>query len=99
MLTVTLTACAELGLTFSKAKTDVMRLQTKGAGKVSFAVTTVGKEYKRPTELVFLRGVTSKYSGLRGAVVRLVLRVWACFRRYNIEKTARAFAYERRCEC
>lgn len=92
MLTVTLTACEELGLTVSKANTDITRLKTKGAGNVSFAVAAVGRECNQPTESVYSRGAISKYSGLGDGFVRLVLRASACFWRCNIEMAARAFA-------
>ena len=37
MMTVIVTACSAFGLTVSEAETEIMYLQTKGGGKVSFA--------------------------------------------------------------
>ena len=42
MLTVIVTACAAFGLTASEAKTEIMSLQTKGGGHVTFTVTAAG---------------------------------------------------------
>ena len=47
MTTVIVTACAAFGLTVSEAKTEIMRLQTKGGGRVPFTVTAAGQVYKQ----------------------------------------------------
>ena len=47
IMTVIVTACAAFGLTVSEAKTEIMRLQTKGGGRVPFTVTAAGQVYKQ----------------------------------------------------
>ena len=47
MITVIVTACSAFGLTVSEAKTELMCLETKGGGKVSFTVNAAGQAYKR----------------------------------------------------
>ena len=46
-MTVIVTACSAFGLTVSESKTDIMRLQTKGGGKVSFTIKAAGQVYKQ----------------------------------------------------
>ena len=43
MTTVIVTVCSTFGLTVSKAKTEIMCLQTKGVGKVSSAINAAGQ--------------------------------------------------------
>ena len=38
MMTVIVTACSAFGLAVSEAKTEIMCLQTKGGGKMSFTI-------------------------------------------------------------
>eukprot|EP00904_Undaria_pinnatifida_P005032 jgi/Undpi1/1659/HiC_scaffold_11.g05049.m1 len=50
MMTVIVTACSSFGLTFSEARTEIMCLQTKGGGKVSFTINVQParpKKFKR----------------------------------------------------
>ena len=47
MMTVIVTACSAFGLTVSEAKTEIMCLQTKGRGKVSFTINAAGQIYKQ----------------------------------------------------
>ena len=47
MMTVIVTACSSFGLTVSEAKTEIMCLETKGAGKVSFTINAAGQVYKQ----------------------------------------------------
>ena len=47
MMTVIVTACSSFGLTVSEAKTDIMCLQTKGGGKMSFTINAAGQAYKQ----------------------------------------------------
>ena len=47
MMTVIMTACSSFGLTVSEAKTEIMCLETKGEGKVSFAINAAGQVYKQ----------------------------------------------------
>ena len=56
MMTVIVTACSSFGLTVSKAKTEIMCLQMKGGGKVSFTINAAGQVYKQRIEFVYLGG-------------------------------------------
>lgn len=74
------------GLTASVAKMEIMCLKAKGAGNVSFIVTAVvGEGCNQTIEFLCSARAISKYSDLSGEIVRLVLRAWARFRRYNIK--------------
>ena len=53
------TACSAFGLTVSEAKTEIMCLQTKGGGKVSFAINAAGQVNKQTIEFVYLGGAIS----------------------------------------
>ena len=46
-MSVIVTACLAFGLTVSEAKTEIMCLQTKGGGKVSFTINAAGQVYKQ----------------------------------------------------
>ena len=52
-------ACSVFGLTVSGAKTEIMCLQTKGGGKVSFTISAAGQVYKQSIEFVYLGGAIS----------------------------------------
>ena len=56
MMTAMVTACSAFGLMVSEAKTEIMCLQTKGGGKVSFTINAAGQVYKQTIELVYLGG-------------------------------------------
>ena len=43
MMTVIVAACSSVGLTVSEAKTEIMRLETKGGGQVSFTINAAGQ--------------------------------------------------------
>ena len=45
IMAVIVTACSSFGLTVSEAKTEMMCLQTKGGGKVSFTINAAGQVY------------------------------------------------------
>ena len=63
-MTVIVTACSAFGLTVSEAKTETMRLQTKGGGKVSFTVNAAGQVYKQKTGLCTWAGLSPKTENL-----------------------------------
>ena len=65
MMTVIVTACAAFGLTVSEAKTEPMRLQTKGGGHVLFTVSAAGQGYKQTVEFVYEGGAISADWDLR----------------------------------
>ena len=46
MMTVIVTACSAFGFTVSEAKTEIMCLEIKSAGKVSFTINAAGQVYK-----------------------------------------------------
>ena len=56
MMTVIVTACSSFGLTVSEAKTDIMRLQIKGGGKVSFIINAGGNIQTNNRVCVLARG-------------------------------------------
>ena len=52
MMTVIVTACSAFGLTVSEAITEIMCLQTKGGGKVSFTINAAGQVYNQAIEFL-----------------------------------------------
>ena len=56
MMTVIVTACSSFGLTVFEAKTEMMCLETKGRGKVPFAINAAGQVNKQIIEFVYLGG-------------------------------------------
>ena len=59
-MTVIMTACSPFGVTVSEAKTQIMCLQTKGRGKVSFTTNAAGQVYKQTVEFVCLGGAITE---------------------------------------
>ena len=51
-MTVIVTACSAFGLTFSEGKAEIMRLQTKGGGKVSSTINAASQVYKQTIEFL-----------------------------------------------
>ena len=85
MMTVMVTACSSFGLTVSEAKTEIMCLQTKGGGKVSFTINAAGQVYKHTIESVYLGGAITADRNLSTEITRRLQRAWACFQRYKME--------------
>ena len=56
MMTVIVTACSPFMLTVSEAKPEIICLETKGRGKVSFKINAAGQVYKQTIEFVYLGG-------------------------------------------
>ena len=54
MMTLIVTACSSFGRTASEAKTEIMCLETKDEGKVSFTINAAGQVYKQTIEFVYL---------------------------------------------
>ena len=54
-MTVIVTACSAFGLTVFESKTEIMCLQTKGGGKVSFTINAAGQVCKQ-SSFVYLGG-------------------------------------------
>ena len=73
------------GLTVSEAETDIMSLQTKGGGKVSFTINAAGEVYKQTIEFVYLGGAITADRDLSIEITRRLRRAWACFQRYKME--------------
>ena len=85
-MTVIVTAYAAFGLTVSAAKPEIVCLQTKDGGNVSFTVTAAGQVYKPTTEFVRLGGDFSPdWTSLSVEITRQLQRAWACFVRYTME--------------
>ena len=85
MMTVIVTACSSFGLTVSEAKTEIMCLETKGGGKVSFTINAAGQVYKQAIEFVYLGGAITADRDLSIEITRRLQRAWACFQRYKME--------------
>ena len=85
MMMVIVTACSAFGLTVLEAKTEIMCLQTKGGGKVSFTMNAVGQVYKQTIEFVQLGGAITADRDLSIEITRRLQRAWACFQRYKME--------------
>ena len=84
-MTVIVTACSAFGLTVSEANTDIMCLQTKGGGKVSFTIKAAGQVYKQTVEFVYLGGAFTADRVLSIKITRRLQRAWACFQRCKME--------------
>ena len=85
MMTVIVAACLSFGLTVSEAKTEIMCLQTKGGGKMSFTINAAGQVYKQTIEFVYLGGAITADRDLNIEITRRLQRAWACFQRYKME--------------
>ena len=86
MMTVIVTACSSFGLTVSEAKTEIMCLETKGGGKVSFTINAAGQVYKQYNRVcVYLGGAITADRNLSIEITRRLQRAWACFQRYKME--------------
>ena len=85
MMTVIVTACSSFRLTVSKAKTDIMCLETKGGGKVSFTPNAAGQVYKQTIEFVYSGGVITADRDFSMEITRRLQRSWAFFQRYNMK--------------
>ena len=84
-MTAIVTACSSFGLTVSGAKTEIMCLETKGGGKVSFTINAAGQVYKQAIEFVHLGGAITADRDLSIEITRRLQRAWACFQRYKME--------------
>ena len=84
MMKLIVTACPAFGLTVSEARTDIMCLQTKGGGKVSFTINAAGQVYKQTIESVYLGGAITADRDLSIEITRRLQRAWACFQRYKM---------------
>ena len=85
MMTVIVTACSSFGLTVSEAKTEIMCLETKSGGKVSFTINAAGQVYKQTVQFVYLGGAITADRDLSIEITRRLQRAWACFQRYKME--------------
>ena len=62
-----------------------MCLQSKGEGKVSFAINAASQVCKQTIKFVYLGGAISPGRELNIDITRRLQRAWACFRRYKME--------------
>ena len=86
MTMVIMSAFSAFGLTVSEANTDVMCLQTKYGGKVSFIIiSSRGQVYKHTIEFVCLGGAITADRELSAEITRRLQRAWACFQRCKME--------------
>ena len=85
MMRAIVTACSSFGLTVSEAKTDIMCLETKSGGKVSFTINAVGQVYKQTILFVYFGGAITADRNLSTKITRLLQRALACFQRCKME--------------
>ena len=85
MMTVIVTACSSFGLTVSEAKTEIMCLETKGGGKVSFTTNAAGQVYRQTIQFEYLGGAITADRDLNIEITRRLQRAWARFQRYKME--------------
>ena len=85
MMTVIVTACSSFGLTVSEAKTEIMCLETKSGGKLSFTVNAAGQVYKQTIQFVYFGGAIAADRDRSIEMTRRLQRAWACFQRYKME--------------
>ena len=71
--------------TVSEAKTEIIRLQTKGGENVSFTINAAGQVYKQTIEFVYSCGAITADRDLSIEITRRLQRAWACFQRYKME--------------
>ena len=81
MMTVTVSAGSAFRPTVSKTKTEIMCLQTKSRGKVSFTINAVDQAYKQTIESVYLGEVISADRELSIEITRRLRRAWTWFQR------------------
>ena len=85
MMTVIVTACSSFGRTVFEAKTEIMCLETKDEGKVSFTINAAGQVYKQTIDFVYLGGAITADRDLSIEITRRLQGAWACFQRYKIK--------------
>ena len=85
MMTVIVTTCSSFGLTASEAKKEIMCLETKGVGELSFTINATVQVNKQTIEFVHLGGAITADRDLSIDITRRLQRAWACFQRYNME--------------
>ena len=59
-MAVIVTACSAFGLRVSEANTEILCLQTKGGGKVSFTINAAGQVYKQAFEFFTWAGLSAQ---------------------------------------
>ena len=82
---VIVTGCSAVGLTASEAKSEIMCLQIKGGGELSFTSNAVGQVYKQTIEFVYLEGPITAGRELSIEITRRLQRAWACFEGNKME--------------
>ena len=82
---VIVTACSSFMLTVSEAKTEIMCLQIKGGGKVTFTTNAAGQVYKQAIEIMYWGEAITADRDLNIDITRRLQRAWACFQRYDME--------------
>ena len=85
MMTMIVTACSSFGLTVSEARKEIMCLETKGWGKMSFTINAAGQVYQQTIEFVYLGRAIAAGRDLNIEITRRLQRAWACFQRYKME--------------
>ena len=80
---VIVTVCAAFSLTVSEAKTEIMRLRTRGMpdATATFSVEAAGQVYKQTHEYVYLVGNVNHDADLSIEVDRRIRNAWCSFRK------------------
>ncbi|CAN0232487.1 unnamed protein product, partial [Ascophyllum nodosum] len=76
--------CTAFGLIVSEAKTEIMRLRTKGMPESTtiFSVEAAGQVYNQTDEFAYLGGNVNHNVDLSIEVDRRMRNVWFSFRKY-----------------
>ena len=84
---VIVVVCAAFSLTISEAKTEIMRLGTKGMPESTaiFSVEAAGQVYNQTNEFVYLGGNVNHNADLSIEVDRRIRNAWCSFRKYTLE--------------
>ena len=87
MMVVIVTVCAAFGFTVSEAKTEIMRLRTRGTpdAAASFSVEAAGQVYKQTHDFMYLGENVNHDADLSIEVDRRIRNAWCSFRKYSLE--------------
>ena len=82
MMTVIVTACREVGLTVSEAKTETMLLHSQAG---TLGISAASQAYKQANDFVYLEGSIAENGDLSVEIKRRVQRAWASYQKYKVQ--------------
>ena len=87
MIVVIETVCAAFCLTVSEAKTEIIRLCTRGMpdATATFSVEAAGQVYKQTHEFVYIERNVNHHTDLSIEVDRRIRNAWCSFWKYSLE--------------